>query len=190
MATITIIKGDLLETELDIIVQQCNCITITALGLAQAIKIKLQVDPYGHRKAIKGKKNCAQESDRGNPGTITIHKSPTTGQTVVCLYAQYSPGKPGIYHQSEVQKNNIQDTSEQRLHWFKECLKLLKQYLDTLLETPESNSRKKNKIRIGLPYLIGCGLAGGNWQEYKTALDEWTTTLDPNQVEILLVHKE
>jgi hypothetical protein len=197
MTTITTIKGDLLQADVDIIVQQCNCITISALGLSEAIKSKLQVDPYGHRRPQKGKRNCAIEEDRTKPGTILIYDRQTNNQTlttqryVACLFAQYSPGKSGIYHQKELPEG-IKDTKEQRLDWFKECLKLLKIEVDNMIIASSSASSpdQPNKVRIGLPYLIGCGLAGGNWQEYKKALDTWATTFNPDQVEILLVHKE
>jgi hypothetical protein len=29
-----------------------------------------------------------------------------------------------------------------------------------------------------LPYKIGCGLAGGNWDEYLKAINEWSNDID------------
>ena len=51
----------------------------------------------------------------------------------------------------------IANTKENRIKWFKKCLE---------------NIEKQGITRVAMPYNIGCGLAGGDWQTYKTILEE------------------
>lgn len=77
----------------------------------------------------------------------TIHAMKKEGcKTIINMYAQCTPGKP-----------NKDETKEMRLKWFKQCL------IDV------------EKLKLGtiaIPYRIGCGLAGGDWENYKAALEE------------------
>lgn len=50
---IPIIQGDLITVDVDLIVQQCNCLTITSKGLSEYIKNKLRVDPYSQRDVFQ-----------------------------------------------------------------------------------------------------------------------------------------
>src|SRR5438874_16533 len=119
---IPIIEGDIITTNVDMIVQQCNCITITAHGLSQSIKDQLKVDPYGKRRGLDDRKNCAIKDDRSTVGTIKIyHLKNRRPSYVACLFAQFSPGKSGHYyvdimnqHVDLVTNMSIIDDSEQR----------------------------------------------------------------------------
>lgn len=65
--------------------------------------------------------------------------------------AQFDKGKP---------KNNGFDSSSQREEWFHQCmLSIIK------LEGVKS---------IAFPYQIGCGLAGGNWENYYKMITKFT----------------
>lgn len=79
------------------------------------------------------------------PGTNKIIE--TNGKKIVNMLAQYKPGKP------YGNENKIK-----RLNWFKSCL--------NNLDVDEGD-------KIAMPYLIGCGLAGGNWEEYYKLLSIW-----------------
>ena len=57
------------------------------------------------------------------------------------MYGQVFPGKPG----------RQEDTWEDRLSYFESCLDQLAEY------APSS---------VAMPYMIGCGLAGGDWDNY------------------------
>jgi O-acetyl-ADP-ribose deacetylase (regulator of RNase III) len=50
------------------------------------------------------------------------------------------------------------DTRENRIRWFVHCLKQLKAL---------------NIKSVGLPYQIGCGLAGGDWTTYFEIIQEF-----------------
>lgn len=193
------VNGDLLYADVDMIVQQCNCITKSTLGLSQSIKNVLNVDPYGHRRLIKGRRNCAIKDDQGIPGTVKVYDRTMTvkgPRYVACLFAQFSPGKPGVYHQDQLSTITfaevVTDSSKQRLIWFEQSLLELMQVLKTILEDPTYKDRKE-PFKVAFPYLIGCGLAGGNWEDYKKAIESWTsslsTSLISSLVEVLFIHK-
>lgn len=182
MNQLRVLTGDLLYAQVDMIVQQCNCITKSTHGLSKSIKDILNVDPYGHRRLIKGKKNCAIKEDRAVPGTTLVYDRSAGVEGpryVACLFAQFSPGKPGIYHQDQLL--GVSDSSEQRLSWFKESLKDLERYVETITRD-QSPSRK---IKIAFPCFIGCGLAGGDWGDYQKAIEEWSNSYQGVDVSII-----
>lgn len=83
------------------------------------------------------------------PGTVNLmYTNPNF--IVANMFAQYHPGK----------SRYSTDTKEKRLNWFRECCKSLRTYLV-----------HNNITKIGVPYGIGCGLAGGNWTEYEKILE-------------------
>lgn len=132
-----------------VICQQTNCLTVRPYGLSQQIAVNLGIDPYSKRRPI-GNRNCAIPEDRETPGTIDFMMSNKSPLIVANLYAQYGPGKPGKY---------TEDSFENRQKWFEICMRKL------------HNWAVENKIdKIGLPYLIGCGLAGGNWEIYSSII--------------------
>ena len=169
---ISVNNADLLFLDVDMIVQQCNCLTVTAHGLSQQIKEKLKVDPYGHRKCMKGRKNCAVKEDRGIPGQVKIYRRKNLRpQYVACLFAQFSPGRPQSYYQDILQEHidpttnqPIKDDFNQRQEWFKQSLEILGRRLVQL-----------NCHTVAFPSQIGCGLAGGSWINYKAILTEWAS---------------
>lgn len=167
---IQIVKGDLLNAQVDMIVQQCNCITVTAHGLSQTIKDRMKIDPYGHRQCLTGRRNCAIKKDRATVGQVTIYQRKNKiPMYVACLFAQFCPSRPGRFYQEildehidPVTSEPVCDTYAQRFVWFERCLTEL--------------ARRAIKLKcqsIGVPFQIGCGLAGGNWTQYLTALTRW-----------------
>lgn len=153
MPIVKIIEGDLLKAKEYHIAQQCNCVTVRSHGLSKSIANKWpDADIYAKRKSIKGR-NCA--ITRSIPGTI--QKCNAKNKVIICMFAQYCPGKVG--HYSRVYGSN--ETSEDRQKWFLECLNMI------------DNDDSINEV--AMPYLIGCGLAGGNWDVYKKMLNNTKT---------------
>jgi O-acetyl-ADP-ribose deacetylase (regulator of RNase III) len=145
-------SGDLLKATEQYIVHQCNCVTITAAGLAKAIGIKFPfANPYAHRRKDPAKSSRCLPEDEGKLGTIQIWR-PEDGQgpSFIGLYAQYGPGKP-------TKKEG--DSKKDREDSFKKCM--------DSLETVEGLES------IALPWQIGCGMAGGNWSVYEGIIREW-----------------
>jgi len=164
-----IIKGDLCVANVDIIVQQCNCLTISPYGLAQTIKIRLGVCPYSEKRRLNNS-NIAIKEDRDTVGTIKIYKINNHPMNYVgYFFSQFTPGKPNTYYQpisnehiDPSTNNKIIDDGKNRLRWFNICLEHLATFM--------INHRLES---VGFPYLIGCGLAGGNWPDYEKTISDW-----------------
>jgi hypothetical protein len=62
----------------------------------------------------------------------------------------------------------VLDDEKQRLKWFKATLKQIAQL-------PELES-------VAFPYQIGCGLAGGDWKQYRAALEEFAERVKERNV--------
>lgn len=104
-SNLTIIFGaDILESNAQVIAQQCNCTSKKAKGLSRSIVEKFPyADVYSEREKPS------------TPGTIKITGNRKKGERfVAALFAQLNPGKP--------QKG---DSVSQRIEWFEQCLEKL-----------------------------------------------------------------
>ena len=84
---------------------------------------------------------------RSVPGSIDIKVGI---KNIINLNAQVHPGP----------SKKAGDSSVDRLGYFKTCLASI------IKNTPEGSS-------FAFPYKIGCGLAGGDWSQYKSMLEEF-----------------
>ena len=159
-----IIEGNILDAKEQYIAQQCNCLCVIPHGLSKAIADKYPWgDPYKTR--TKMTRNCAIPEDRDTPGTIRVLRSPTRdggeggeggeGKSIICMFAQWAPGKPRAFKSYPQYEK---DTYDARIEWFKSCLEVMKS-----LEIES----------IAFPWTIGCGLAGGNWNIYKSLIEDF-----------------
>lgn len=87
------------------------------------------------------------------PGTIDILGNGKDKRYVINMYSQYYPG-PSKY---------TSDNTIARLEWFKGCLYRI---------GTEINGRQG--VTISFPYLIGCGLAGGEWSDYLKEIESFS----------------
>lgn len=162
---------DLITADVDIIVQQCNCITTNSYGLSDYISKKLDINIYGMRRSMNNRKTLAIFEDRCIPGSCWIVPNSQTSRPryVACLLAQFSPGQPQKFYQDVVREHGLQDDANQRLEWFRQSLDNLKIQMKPLdIKT------------IAFPKFIGCGLAGGDFKTYQKVLEEFVATLDDN----------
>ena len=107
-------QGDILDHVY--IVHQCNCLTVHPHGLSSTIaKHRRESDVYQRRRAV-GNRNLAIPEDRGVPGTIKVY------DTVICLLAQWRPGRIGSRYFHRYPESNPPETKQQRELWFEECL--------------------------------------------------------------------
>ncbi|KAL4502985.1 hypothetical protein ABPG72_014214 [Tetrahymena utriculariae] len=168
------VKGDLLTFEADIIVQQCNCITTNEKGLAQSIFKKFGVSAYEMR--VKGQGNIANISSIDLPGTCLFQQPKIKDkncqiQYIANLFGQFTPGKNGFKYQNTLcqqiydplTNKPIVDNFSSRERWFEICLQQLADF-----------AKEKQLYRIAFPYKIGCGLAGGNWENYNKMIEEFS----------------
>ena len=69
------------------------------------------------------------------------------------MNAQYNKGKP----------NDYDETYDDRLFWFQQCLNEI--------------SSIKDLKSIAFPYLIGCGMAGGEWNDYLEIIQNFANQI-------------
>jgi O-acetyl-ADP-ribose deacetylase (regulator of RNase III) len=140
-------KGDILNSPVDIIAHQCNCITTHSSGLAKSIFNRY---PYSDTYSI--------EPNTRAMGKIDILGNGIEERYIANLYAQLYPSKSKYEH-------NSKDGVDVRLNAFKSCLYKVALYV---------KEQSPNDITtIGVPFGIGCGLAGGNWYDYMETLIDW-----------------
>lgn len=154
MVIIASVDGNILEqNEHNIICQQCNCVTLTSKGLAEQIAKKYPwADIYARRK-YNGK------NKHSFPGTIELNND--SGTVIVHMFGQVFPGRYGSNRFYE--HITLKDGPQERINYFKQCL----QHLDNL----------NLSVPVAMPYKIGCGLAGGNWEIYEKLLQECKTRI-------------
>ena len=95
-------------------------------------------------------------------GEISVHVI-GSGQRVVNMYAQRNPGKP----------REKDDLAADRVRHFKSCLARMVALRDTITKG------------VAFPYLIGCGLAGGDWKVYRRMIEEFACEIYPLPVYIV-----
>lgn len=150
---ISFVKGDILDSQEQYLCQQCNCISVRSHGLSQQIASRYpHANPYALRSQL-GRRNHCIKDHIAVPGTIDVLGTGDQ-RRVICMYAQYGMGKPGSYG------STISDSHHEREQWFISCLRKIGDL------HPES---------IALPYRIGCGLAGGDWDRYLNIIKDWSS---------------
>jgi O-acetyl-ADP-ribose deacetylase (regulator of RNase III) len=87
------------------------------------------------------------------PGTIAIDGDGINNRFIIHIMGQNYPGSFNEF-----------ETQEMRLNWFKNCLNEI-----SLIDNLHS---------IGFPYMIGCGLAGGNWNDYYNLIYDFSENLN------------
>lgn len=158
MVIVKTIAGDITESDSNYLAHQCNCNTVKSHGLSKTIADKWPwADIYSKRVPI-GSRNATIKPSI--PGTIELITNEDDNKTIICLFAQWAPGKPGDY--ARYYPKNYSDTSENRQLWFKACMAKI----DDL-----------NLDEITMPFKIGCGLAGGNWKIYEQILQNARTQI-------------
>lgn len=93
-----------------------------------------------------------QRSKESVPETIHVAGNGRDKRFIINMFAQYSPGKV-----------KERETAEMRLKYFRECLA-------KIAEIPDLES-------LAFPFLIGCGLAGGDWNLYLEELEAFAKTV-------------
>lgn len=98
------------------------------------------------------------------PGTISIHGDGLSQRYVINMYAQYYPGK--------FRNEFSNDSNQMRQQYFKKCL--------------EDIANIENLQSIAMPFNIGCGLAGGKWEDYSQILTDF---INSTPIELVLYQK-
>lgn len=168
-------RADLLEVNADCIVQQCNCVTLNAQGLAASIASKYTyADLYGRRTGRNA--ICATLATQDLPGTCILARPPhnVIGPIVCHLLGQIAPGKSA----SSARKYGIPpgtDNTQCRLQYFRSALTALADICQT-----------EDWKLVAFPFRIGCGLAGGSWPDYLAMLQEFSDVVSAYGVSVII----
>lgn len=156
--TITYLQGDLFKTAADIVIHQCNVTSTGVSGLARAIfQLHPACNTYAHNRT----------SRYGHADFFAVES--VYWKYVGNLYSQYYPGQAN-------HNGLMMDSADDRIDSLATCLDELQNFMNT------------NKLHsVALPYLYGCGLAGGDWSRYVTVFKEFAERSD---FEILIVSLE
>jgi hypothetical protein len=127
----------------------------------------------------KGARGIAKEIFSKWPHANVYKEARQTGTCIVRypianLIAQQTPGKP--------RTKNSADTTEQRLKWFEESLKDL-----TTQIAASQRVHTQQAHCVLLPFRIGCGLAGGDWDQYRNKIEQ--IAQDSPSIKFILVKK-
>jgi hypothetical protein len=173
------VNGNLLDAalvgEVDVIVQQCNCLTTVAHGLSMDIAVKFPYgDLYGKRTRIAPGRNLAHPESRSMPGTVEWCRpsSADGGPSIACVIGQWLPGSLAKTYNYPPCPVAVEDAN-MRFQWFQAG------FAEMIRDLKEKCQGEK-PVRIGIPYKIGCGLAGGNWPRYEQFLNEQASSLPVN----------
>lgn len=91
------------------------------------------------------------------PGSIKICGNGIDERFVIAIFGQYGPGKSCL-------ANYSYDNKILRLTYFKNALERIKEI--------------SNLESISFPYGIGCGLAGGNWENYLKLIEDFSNSVN------------
>ncbi|PSB00137.1 Appr-1-p processing protein [Bacillus halotolerans] len=143
---IKIEKGNILDATEDIIVQQVNCKGVMGAGLAKAIlnkypNVKKEYQSFRNFNLNKGL------TDKDLLGLVN--------------YVRVSDGKviANVFGQINIKKNHFDKTVYTKTEALTRGLKEVKEL-----------SKQLNKS-VAIPYGIGCGLAGGDWNIISELID-------------------
>ena len=139
---IHIVKGNLLESDCNVIAHQVNCMGVMGAGIAAKIKQKY---PWAYRAYyFQCRSHLGAHELLGTAQIVPepceedeYRRIPATRLRVVHLYGQYKYGRE--------RQHTVYQAVEDALH--------------LMLR----NLHQDQDLKIGLPYGMGCGLAGGNW---------------------------
>lgn len=129
------VKGNLLTSDCNIIAHQSNCLFGFGSGIAGQIRAMY---PAAYEVFMEDTRPPEQKL-----GTYSFTKKPQGGKYIFNLYGQYNYGKKGPLY-------TVYPALEQAV---KKMLLLIK------MTEGHTNFRPK----IGMPWKIGCDLAGGDW---------------------------
>lgn len=164
--SVVVIDGDLFETKANFICHQVNCQGRMGSGVAKQVKEKFPV-VYRHYKAL-----C--DEDAKSREALGFTKSQLLGRVQIVYKEDYLVGDKNIdtqvicnmFSQDHYGYNGKQYTDYEA---FEKCLLQLKE------RVPAGET-------IAMPYLIGCGLGGGDWEKISGLIE--TILSDTHHVEL------
>lgn len=145
--TIKIIKGNILDYDNDIIVQQVNCKGVMGAGLAKQIMDMYPEVPIEYKNFVVKKMKTLKDT------------SQLLGET---LFVDVYDGKiiANIFGQNNIRTDYMDKTVYTNTEALVEGFKNVKKKAQEL------------GMSVGIPTYIGCGLAGGDWHKIKPLIED------------------
>lgn len=145
-------QGDLLTSGCDIICHQCNCMGVMGSGIAKQIRDKYAGLYKNYEVFVNDITNAyGREALLGR-----VYYYPTAnGPLVANMFSQFNYLPRNVVHTDYAA--------------FRKCIRDVGR---TAKSIPENYNIKLPDVRIGFPYKIGCGLAGGDWNIVKQILED------------------
>lgn len=159
---IKIVKGNILNSPDTFIAHQCNCTGKYVGGVAAAIFDKWP----GANDNIRG--------TQGAFGEIKIHKVEKK-KFIVNMFSQYEGG--GLIEFTG------KDSAEDRVIKFANALDIMTR---ALKDEVRRLIFKDLPLTISFPYLIGCGIAGGDWEIYSAMLEKFSDAIEKQGGQVTL----
>lgn len=160
-------SGDLLQSDCHIIAHQCNCFAKMGAGIAKQIK---QLYPEAYQADQNG---TIPVGSKERLGTVTAAIVDGGKRVVFNLYGQYRyTGKLQTDYEA------LENALNQMFYVINRQMPLPLLFTDVQNSDwdPAWDPKWKelkftgSKLKIGLPYRIGCGLAGGDWTRVEEIL--------------------
>jgi O-acetyl-ADP-ribose deacetylase (regulator of RNase III) len=141
-----IIQGNIFDGVWDVMMHVANCYHTMGGGIAREIAKRFPEVYAADKETVDDETKLGHYSFAEIPGKRVVYN----------LYAQ-----TGIGNNGDPLKRNLRYDS-----FFDSLFRVFR------LECSHAAATKKETLTIALPYGIGCGLAGGNWEIAKKIIDE------------------
>ena len=154
-----IIKGNIMDITEGIIIHQVNCQNVIGAGLAKQIITKYPIVEKVYHTICE---TYPKQQLLGKCSFIHV----TDKLTIVNLYGQYYYGNPKKTGKVYTDVNTLTN-----------CLRdIYEKYKDNN-STKNDQKITHTKTPIYIPYGIGCGLGGANWEDIETRIKDLDITV-------------
>lgn len=140
---IEVVEGDILLSDRDIIVHQVNCINVMGGGIAKAIAERYLNVKREYYKYVRSFKDSSELL--GNVQFVDTYDDKIVANVFGQEFIRSSPRDKKVYTVTDALLNGLRQVK-------------------ALAE--------KNNYTIAIPYGIGCGMANGDWNEIRPAIEE------------------
>ena len=140
------VYGNVLSGKYHWILHQVNCKGVMGAGIAKQIRDRYPFVYQDYLKALK--------YEHAGLGHIVVSREQgVNGLEIISMFAQENFGYSGRYTDYDA---------------FKKCLDLVADHVN------QWSYKYHENFKVGIPYKIGCGLAGGDWEKVKKMIKEFS----------------
>ena len=151
---IKIIEGNIVNAKTDFIIHQVNCQGVMGSGVAKALR---DYDDGIYKHYRKFCEFCKFESEE-LLGTCDAYLLKDRGQIVLSLFAQNKYGYDGKQYTD--------------IEAFRDGLRYISQHFEKKKKKMGLSEKNLHQISVALPYKIGCGRGGADWEVVYKIIEE------------------